>query len=82
MSEFVSACLAYPFLQRAVAATLLASVLCAMVGTLAVVRRSTYVAGAVSSAAERPAVTQSSRTRSSPSTDACLRYVFMPVPPL
>ena len=48
MSEFVSACLAYPFLQRAVAAALLASVLCAMVGTLAVVRRSTYVAGAVS----------------------------------
>ena len=48
MSEFLSACLAYSFLQRAVAAALLASILCAMVGTLAVVRRSTYVAGAVS----------------------------------
>ena len=48
MSEFLSACLEYPFLQRAVVAALLASVLCGTVGTLAVVRRSTYVAGAVS----------------------------------
>lgn len=50
MSEFVRACFDYPFLARAVAAALLASVLCGTVGTLAVVRRSTYVAGAVSHA--------------------------------
>lgn len=48
MSEFLRACLDYPFLARAVGAALLAAVLCGTVGTLAVVRRSTYVAGAVS----------------------------------
>lgn len=48
MTEFLSACAEYAFLQRAVAAAALAAILCATVGTLAVVRRSTYVAGAVS----------------------------------
>ena len=48
MSEFLQAVAEFPFLQRAVAATLLAALACGTVGTLAVVRRSTYVAGAVS----------------------------------
>ena len=48
MSALFRDILEFAFLQRAVAAALLAAVACGMVGTLAVVRRSTYVAGAVS----------------------------------
>lgn len=48
MSELLGDILEFAFLQRAVAAALLAALACGMVGTLSVVRRSTYVAGAVS----------------------------------
>ena len=48
MSSLFRDILEFAFLQRAVAAALLAAIACGMVGTLAVVRRSTYVAGAVS----------------------------------
>ncbi len=48
MDEFLSGLAAAAFLRRAVVAALLASVVCGVLGTLAVVRRSTYVAGAVS----------------------------------
>ncbi len=48
MTEFLQGLAEFPFLQRAAAAALLAAVVCGTVGTLAVVRRSTYVAGAVS----------------------------------
>ena len=48
LAGFLDACGQHPFLQRALAAALLAAVASGLVGTLAVVRRSTYVAGAVS----------------------------------
>lgn len=47
MTLFWSHLLRYPFLQRAVLAGLLASVACGIVGSYVVVRRSTYVAGAI-----------------------------------
>ena len=48
MSEFFSALIAYPFLQYAVFAGLLASVACGLVGSYVVVRRISYIAGAIS----------------------------------
>lgn len=44
------ALLSYPFLQYALAAGLLASVACGVVGSLVVARRITYLAGAVAHA--------------------------------
>lgn len=46
--EFFRDVLRYPFLQYAVAAGALASVACGIVGTHVVVRRMTYIAGAIS----------------------------------
>jgi len=48
MSEFFRACLDHALLRQALLAALLTSIACGTVGTLTVVRRSTYVAGAVS----------------------------------
>lgn len=48
MPSFLDACLHHAFLRQALLAALLAAVACGTVGTLTVVRRSTYVAGAVS----------------------------------
>ncbi len=47
MSEFLSALWRYPFLQYALWAGLLASVSCGVVGSLVVVRRISYLAGAI-----------------------------------
>lgn len=47
MTEFFSALASYSFLQYAVAAGLLASVACGVVGSYVVARRITYLAGAV-----------------------------------
>ncbi len=47
MSEFLSALCHYPFLQYALGAGLLASVSCGVVGSLVVVRRISYLAGAI-----------------------------------
>ena len=48
MSEFFSALVTYSFLQYAVLAGLLASVACGLVGSYVVVRRISYIAGAIS----------------------------------
>jgi len=48
MAEFLTALGRYAFLQYAVAAGLLASVACGVVGTYVVTRRITYIAGSVS----------------------------------
>lgn len=47
MSEFIRALGAYPFLQYAVAAGLLASIACGIVGSYVVTRRITYIAGSI-----------------------------------
>lgn len=47
MFEFIENVARYPFLQHAVAAGLLASVACGVVGTYVVVRRITYIAGGI-----------------------------------
>ncbi|MCX7015793.1 MAG: metal ABC transporter permease [Candidatus Sumerlaeota bacterium] len=48
MSEFLEAARQYPFLRYALAAGLLASVACGIVGTYVVVRRITYIAASMS----------------------------------
>ena len=48
MTTFFQDLLEYPFLRNAVAAALLAAVAAGVTGSLVVVRRSTYLAGAVS----------------------------------
>ncbi len=48
MSDFLSACVQHAFLRQAIVAALLAAVACGTVGSLIVVRRSTYIAGAIS----------------------------------
>ena len=48
MSDFLDAVLHYSFMQYALAAGLLASVACGVVGTYVVVRRITYIAGGIS----------------------------------
>jgi len=48
MSLFLEHLSTYPFLQYAVVASVLASVACGIVGSFVVVRRRTYIAGAVS----------------------------------
>jgi len=45
--EFINDLLQFPFLQMALAASLLASVACGIVGTYVTVRRITYIAGAI-----------------------------------
>jgi len=47
VSEFIRALGAYPFLQYAVAAGLLASIACGIVGSYVVTRRITYIAGSI-----------------------------------
>ncbi len=47
MSEFLAAVVAYPFLRHALVAGLLAGVACGVVGSYVVVRRITYMAGAI-----------------------------------
>lgn len=47
MTLFFEHVLRYPFLQHALLAGLLASAACGMIGSLVVVRRNTYVAGAI-----------------------------------
>lgn len=47
MPEFISALGRYPFLQHALAAGLLASLACGIVGSYVVVRRITYIAGSI-----------------------------------
>ncbi len=48
MSGFLSACAQHAFLRQALVASVLAAVACGTVGSLIVVRRSTYIAGAIS----------------------------------
>ncbi len=48
MLEFFQDAAAYPFLRYALLAALLASVACGIMGSFVVVRRSTYIAGAIS----------------------------------
>ena len=50
MTEFVQALTAYPFLQNALAAGLLASVGCGVVGTYVVVKRIAFLAGGIAHA--------------------------------
>jgi len=47
MTEFLSAVVQYPFLRHALAAGVLAGVACGVVGSYVVVRRITYMAGAI-----------------------------------
>ena len=47
MTEFLSAVVEYPFLRHALAAGILAGVACGVVGSYVVVRRITYMAGAI-----------------------------------
>lgn len=47
MLEFINDLLKFPFLQMALAASILASVACGIVGTYVTVRRITYIAGAI-----------------------------------
>ena len=47
MSDFLDAAARYPFLQYALAAGVLASIACGIVGTYVVVRRITYIAGGI-----------------------------------
>ena len=48
MGDFFTDVLRYPFLQYAIAAAILSSIAAGIVGSLNVVRRSTYIAGAIS----------------------------------
>jgi zinc transport system permease protein len=50
MSEFLQAVTQYEFLQRALLTGLLASIACGVIGTYVVVRRITYIAGAIAHA--------------------------------
>jgi zinc transport system permease protein len=47
MSEFLAAVVAYPFLRHALIAGVLAGIACGVVGSYVVVRRITYMAGAI-----------------------------------
>ena len=48
MSQFLTDALKYPFLHYALAASVLASIACGIIGSYVVVRRTTYIAGAIS----------------------------------